>query len=86
MLQVIEQEKDSRLSAFVTSVAFGEAVVCEESGSCILYRSKIKIEETVLMLGQITQKEKCSLWGPPSSYPVDIGGSFPGGKVAGASS
>jgi hypothetical protein len=51
MLQVTQQEKDSRLSAFITSVAFGEDILCEESGSCFLYRCKIKIEVTMLMLG-----------------------------------
>jgi hypothetical protein len=38
MLQVIPQEKDSRLSAFISSVAFGEDILDEESGSCILDR------------------------------------------------
>jgi hypothetical protein len=64
MLQVRQQEKDSRLSAFITSVAFGEDILCEESGSCIFYRSRIKIEVKISMLGQITQNKKVFTLGP----------------------
>jgi hypothetical protein len=54
MLQVRQQETNLRLSTFITSVAFGEDILCEESGSRILYRSKIKIEVIILMVCQIT--------------------------------